>query len=239
MNPISLKANAAPPRQILLVDDDLLLHKLLEEYLCQHNYQINALQCGEEISGFLQQQQPDCILLDIMMQGKDGLYWLKWLKENHTHIPVMLLSAKKLMGDRLQGLELGADDYLTKPFHPKELLIRMRNIMRDKPQNNGRVIHKIGNSFFDPVHEHLERGDTTIKLTTQENSLLHFFCQNHGQILTRDAISHAMSGNDHQPMNRSIDMTINRLRKKLDDSATDPRYLCTVWRKGYRLILDP
>jgi DNA-binding response OmpR family regulator len=111
--------------------------------------------------------------------------------------------------------------------------------MRDKPHSNGRIVHKIGNSLFNPVHEHLERDDTTIKLTTQENSLLQFFCQNPGQILTRDAISHAMYGNDHQPMNRSIDMTINRLRKKLDDSATDPRYLCTVWRKGYRLILDP
>ena len=110
--------------------------------------------------------------------------------------------------------------------------------MRDKPPNNGRVIHKIGRSLFDPVHEHLEREDTTIKLTTQESGLLQFFCQNPGQILTRDAISHAMYGNEYQPMNRSIDMTINRLRKKLDDNTSTPRYLCTVWRKGYRLTLE-
>ena len=238
MNLISSNASDAPARQILLVDDDILLHKLLEEYLCQNDYHIDALQCGEEISEFLQHQQPDFILLDIMMPGKDGLHWLRWLKKYHEHIPVMLLSAKKSAQERLQGLEFGADDYLTKPFHPKELLIRIRNIMRDRPLANGRVIHKIGSSFFDPVHEHLERDNTTIKLTTQESGLLQFFCQNPGQILTRDAISLALYGNDYQPMNRSIDMTINRLRKKLDDNATTPRYLCTVWRKGYRLTLD-
>ncbi len=238
MNSIAPTAKDTPVRRILLVDDDLLLHQLLEEYLCQHDYQIDALSCGEEIINFLQHQRPDFILLDIMMPGQDGLHWLKWLKKHHKHMPVMLLSAKKSAEERLQGLELGADDYLTKPFHPKELLIRIRNIMRDKPLNNGRVIHKIGRSLFDPVHEHLEREDTTIKLTTQESGLLQFFCQNPGQILTRDAISHAMYGNEYQPMNRRIDMTINRLRKKLDDNTSTPRYLCTVWRKGYRLTLE-
>ena len=238
MNSIAPTAKDTPVRRILLVDDDLLLHQLLGEYLYLHNYQIDMLPCGEEIIHFLQTQEPELILLDIMMPGKDGLYWLNWLKKHRPSTPVMLLSAKKSAEERLQGLELGADDYLTKPFDPKELLIRIRHVMRDKPPNNGRVIHKIGRSLFDPVHEHLEREDTTIKLTTQESGLLQFFCQNPGKILTRDAISHAMYGNEYQPMNRSIDMTINRLRKKLDDNTSTPRYLCTVWRKGYRLTLE-
>lgn len=237
MNPISQKVDDAPVHRILLVDDDILLQKLLEEYLCAQNYQIDALLCGEEISNFFLYQKPDLILLDIMMPGKDGLHWLLWLKTHYPQIPVMLLSAKKSAQERLQGLELGAEDYLTKPFHPKELLIRIRNIMRHKTLHNGYVIHQIGSNLFDPVHEHLERDNTFIKLTTQESNLLDFFCQHPGKILTRDAISHAMNGNDYHPMNRSIDMTINRLRTKLADHP--PRYLCTVWRKGYRLTLAP
>lgn len=238
MNTVVTQLNNTPTCQILLVDDDLLLHKLLEEYFVELGYQIHALPNGEEISDFFQHHQPDIILLDIMMPGgKDGLYWLGWLKEQYPQIPVMLLSAKKSAQERLQGLEIGADDYLTKPFHPKELLIRIRNIMRHAPQKNGHMI-QIGSNLFDPTRERLERDNTIIKLTTQESSLLLFFCQNSGQTLTRDAISHAMNGNEHQPMNRSIDMTINRLRKKLGDDATDPQHLCTVWRKGYRLTLE-
>lgn len=237
MNAVATKLNNTPTCRILLVDDDVLLHKLLEEYFAECDYQFHALSNGEKIINFFRQHQPDIILLDIMMPGgKDGLYWLGWLKEQYPQIPVMLLSAKKSAQERLQGLETGADDYLTKPFHPKELLIRIRNIMRHAPQKNGHMI-QIGSNLFDPRHERLERDNTSIKLTTLETSLLLFFCRNAGQILTRDAISLAMNGNDHQPMNRSIDMTINRLRKKLGDDANSPQHLCTVWRKGYRLTL--
>ncbi|MGB3916377.1 MAG: response regulator transcription factor [Thiothrix litoralis] len=224
---------------MLLVDDDILLHQLLEVYLCEHHYHLDWLCCGEDMDEFLQHQTPDLILLDIMLPGKDGLHWLSWLKNNHNHIPVMLLSAKKSAEERLQGLEFGAEDYLTKPFHPKELLIRIRNIMRRSPQPHEHGIYRIGNNLFDLVHEQLERDNKLIKLTTQESSLLQFLCQHAGQILTRDSISHAINGNEHQPLNRSIDMTINRLRKKLGEDTASPRHLCTVWRKGYRLTLAP
>ncbi|SEA18229.1 two-component system, OmpR family, phosphate regulon response regulator OmpR [Thiothrix caldifontis] len=237
MNLINPPINAISNRQILLVDDDLLLHKLLAEYLLGHHYHLHTLPNGEGISNFCQHQQPDIILLDIMMPGEDGIHWLKWLKANHPTIPVMLLSAKKSAQERLQGLEVGADDYLTKPFHPKELLIRMHNIMRHQPVKHIQTI-KIGSNVFDPEQEKLERDNTIIKLTAQETSLLRFLCQNAGQILTRDAISHAINGNDYHPLNRSIDMTINRLRKKLGDDAHSPQYLRTIWRKGYRLTLN-
>lgn len=225
-----------PRREILLVDDDVVLHALLQEYLTEHHYRIHTLLNGEEIDSFCQNSQPDLILLDIMLPGKDGLYWLEWIKKHHPHLPVMLLSAKKSADERLAGLEVGADDYLTKPFHPKELLIRLQKIIRNPaPPNN---LIAIGDNLFDPLHEKLERDGTVIKLTTQENRLLQFFCQNAGQVLTRDAISHAMNGNEHPPLNRSIDMTINRLRKKLGDDAHDPQHLRTIWRKGYRLLLN-
>ncbi|WML89485.1 response regulator transcription factor [Thiothrix lacustris] len=225
--------------RVVLIDDDILLHKLLEMYLFEHHYQLQSLSCGEEIRDFISQQTPDLILLDIMLPGKDGLHWLNWLKHNYPNIPVMLLSAKKSAEERLIGLEFGADDYLTKPFHPKELLIRIRKIMRHPTLANKHVTYQIGSNLFNPAHEHLERNNQLIKLTTQESSLLQFFCQRPDEILTRDCISQALNGNEHQPLNRSIDMTINRLRKKLGDHASNPRYLCTVWRKGYRLTLAP
>lgn len=225
-----------PNHKILLVDDDILLHALLQEYLTAHDYSIHGLLNGEEIDKFCQNNQPDLILLDIMLPGKDGLHWLEWIKKNHPHLPVMLLSAKKSPDERLAGLEIGADDYLTKPFHPKELLIRIQNIIRHIPTKPNNFI-VIGNNLFDPMNSKLERDSTIIKLTTQENHLLQLFCQNTGQILTRDAISYALNGNEHQPLNRGIDMTINRLRKKLGDKAHNPTHLRTIWRKGYRLTL--
>ncbi|UOG92235.1 MAG: response regulator transcription factor [Candidatus Thiothrix sulfatifontis] len=222
--------------QILFVDDDVVLHALLQAYLTAHNYGLHSLFNGEEIDGFCQNCQPDLILLDIMLPGKDGLHWLKWIKKHHPDLPVMLLSAKKSADERLVGLETGADDYLTKPFHPKELLIRIQKIIRHTPSKPADTL-LIGDNLFDVEHETLTRGGTTVKLTTQEARLLQFFCQNAGQVLTRDAISHALNGNEHQPLNRSIDMTINRLRKKLGDDAQAPQHLRTIWRKGYRLTL--
>ncbi|OQX05138.1 MAG: hypothetical protein BWK73_34420 [Thiothrix lacustris] len=231
--------HGTPSHQILLVDDDVVLHALLQEYLTAHDYGLHSFFNGEEIVDFCQHYQPDLVLLDIMLPGKDGLYWLEWIKKHHPHLPVMLLSAKKSANERLAGLERGANDYLTKPFHPKELLIRIQNILRHIPDKPDKHLIPIGDNWFDPLHEKLERDHTAIRLTTQEARLLQFFCQNAGQILTRDAISQAINGNDHPPLNRSIDMTINRLRKKLGDDAHNPRHLRTIWRKGYRLTLSP
>lgn len=203
-----------------------------------HACKIHSLPNGEGLQDFLQAQTPDLIILDIMMPGRNGLYWLSWLKDNHPEIPVLIMSAKDSMDDRMQGLELGAEDYLTKPFHPKELLIRLRNILRNKPAHKDQLI-KIGEHYFDPAHERLIRQNTAIKLTSLETRLLEFFCQNAGQTLTRDAISIALHGNEHHPMDRGIDMHINRLRKKIEGDISQPRYLHTVWRKGYRLTLNP
>lgn len=221
---------------ILLVDDDLLLQKLLEDFLSLHACKIHLLPNGEGLHDFLHAQVPDLIILDIMMPGRNGFYWLSWLKENHPEIPVLILSSKGSADDRVHGLELGAEDYLPKPFHPKELLIRLRNILRNKPLHNSQLI-RIGEHYFDPVQELFIRNNTPIKLTTLETRLLEFFCQNAGQILTRDAISLALHGNEHYPMARGIDMHVNRLRKKIEDDIAHPRCLHTICAK--RLSPDP
>ncbi|MBU0656965.1 MAG: response regulator transcription factor [Gammaproteobacteria bacterium] len=219
--------------RILIVDDDEILQNLLEEYLRPHGFKISCLSSGAKIADHLKINLPDLILLDIIMPGKNGLYWLAYLKRLHPHLPVLMLSAQSGANDRLRGLELGADDYLIKPFHPKELLIRLRKILGIKqPQANGYI--KIGEQFFNPERELLLGKGQTIKLTTQEARLLTFFCKNAGQTLTRDALSQALHGSDHAPMDRKIDMQITRLRKKLEPDLGTPRHLHTVWRKGYR-----
>lgn len=229
--------NGKTINHILLVDDDVLLHKLLEEYFNIHGHHLYSLKEGEGIGNFLQQRRPDMIILDIMMPGKDGLYWLGWLRTHYPQIPVLLLSAKRTAHDRVKGFELGAADYLIKPFHPKELLIRVNNILHNRQIADNKLI-KLGNYLFDPTQEKLLNNNTQIKLSTLESHLLLFFCQNAGQTLTRDDISYALNGNEHHPMNRSIDMAVTRLRKKLGDDKDAPQYLHTVWRKGYRLTLN-
>lgn len=223
---------------ILLVDDDILLRVLLEEFVVTHGCLLHSLGQGDHLVEYLQNQQPDLIALDIMMPGKDGLYWLAWLRDHYPLLPVLLLSTKASARDRLKGLELGAEDYLIKPFHPKEFLIRAGHILRNKSIPR-RTLTQIGEYQFDPLHECLFHHDRQIRLTTLETRLLSFFCQNAGQTLTRDAISHALTGNEHQPLNRSIDMAINRLRKKLGENLTAPKHLYTVWRKGYRFVIQP
>lgn len=223
---------------ILLVDDDILLRVLLEEFVVMHGCVLHSLGQGDEMVEYLQGQQPDLIALDIMMPGKDGLYWLGWLRDNHPLMPVLLLSTRASARDRLKGLELGADDYLIKPFHPKEFLIRVGHILRNTAMPRS-ILTQIGEYQFDPVHECLFHRDAQIRLTTLETRLLSFFCQHSGQTLTRDAISHALTGNEHQPLNRSIDMAVNRLRKKLGEDLAAPKHLHTVWRKGYRFVINP
>ncbi|MBJ6611715.1 MAG: response regulator transcription factor [Candidatus Thiothrix moscowensis] len=223
-------------RNILIVDDDSVLQKLLEEYLPLHGFAVQGIANGDKIEDYLYAYSPALVVLDIVLPGKSGLYWLKHLKTVYPQLPVLVLSAQGNATDRLRGLELGANDYLPKPFHPKELLIRIRNILHSHPLSSTGTI-RIGDHLFDPERELLLRKDGTIKLTSLDSLLLNFFCQHPGKVLSRDAISHALHGNDHAPLDRSIDMRINRLRKKLESDLDNPRHLHTVWRKGYRFIL--
>lgn len=221
------------PYKLLVVDDDIVLQNLLEEFFRQYDLETACLSSGEEIKKYLNYQQPDIIVLDIIMPGKNGLYWLAWLQKHYPQIPVLILSAQSKADERLQGLELGAIDYLTKPFHPKELLIRVRRILNIK-QPEVSNFFKIGEQFFDPKRELLLNSGQSIKLTTLDAKLLAFLCKHEGETLTRDSISHALHNIEHDPMDRKIDMQVTRLRKKIEPDPGTPRHLHTVWRKGYR-----
>ncbi len=236
INWLRFKLNNNHAHRILLVDDDVLLQNLLVEYLSAHDFEVATLTNGEDIAKVLNSYQVELVALDIVMPGKDGLYWLEWLRKQYPHIPVLILSARYSAKDRLKGLELGAFDYLIKPFHPKEFLIRIQNYLKRRSQLEERPI-QIGEQLFDPTLGVLVQGAHIVKLTALEMRLLSFLCQHPGEILTRDAISYTLHGSEHHPMNRNIDMQINRLRKKLGDNSHMPKHIHTVWRKGYRLVL--
>ncbi len=232
------KQRTTDPINVLVIDDDAVLQAFVEAFLIQHGYTVCSAENGDIACKMLASQLPDIIVLDIIMPGRDGLFWLGWLKEYYPQIPVIILSSKTTPDDRVAGLDMGADDYLSKPFHPKELLIRINHVLRRPVQETAgpQPALKIGDCHFQPDQELLIHTDNTrqIRLSPSETRLLLFLCRHADTTLTRDAISFSMHGNEHHPLDRRIDMQINRLRKKLNTITDASQHLHTVWRKGYR-----
>lgn len=236
------KHHEITPVSVLVIDDDPMLQTFVETFLVAHGYRVFRAENGESARAVLASQTPDIITLDIIMPGKDGLFWLKWLNQNYPQIPVIILSCKTSPDERVAGLDMGADDYLSKPFHPRELLIRIRNILNRSSAEipDQQPVLKIGSCHFYPEQALLvntENNALQIKLSSLESHLLWFLYRHAGTTLTRDAISLDIYGMEHNPLDRRIDMQMNRLRKKLDTLTDASNHLHTVWRKGYRFTV--
>lgn len=229
------KASDLEPSKILLVDDDEVLQQLLQEFLTSQGYLVSILSNGESVARFLDENSVDVIVMDILLPGQDGLHWLTWVKKNYQSLPVLILSSQRAVDDRIAGLQLGAEDYLIKPFHMTELLLRLKTVLRHKRPAEIKLSQSY-NYCFDPEHALFFRDGKTIKLTTTETRLMRFLFDHAGKIVTRDEISEALRGNSHHPLDRSIDVHMNRLRKKIEDKPNLPKYLNTVWGKGYRFL---
>lgn len=235
------KVGKTSPLSVLVIDDDQVLQAFVKTFLVEQGYSVLSAENGEAARRILTSYTPEIITLDIVMPGKDGLFWLGWLKKNYPQIPVIILSCKTAPDERVAGLDLGADDYLSKPFHPKELLIRInKTLSRTSPgESEQETVLKIGNCYFHPKQELLVNSDKTLqtRLSPSEARLLMFLHRHAETTLTRDAISFALYGNEHNPLDRRIDMQMNRLRKKLETLTDASCHLHTVWRKGYRFTL--
>lgn len=229
------KANDAESNKILLVDDDEVLQQLLHKFLTAQGYHVSVLASGERIAEFLNLNSVDVIVMDVLLPGENGLHWLSWVKQHYSQLPVLILSSQQAVDDRIAGLQLGADDYLIKPFHMTELLLRLKNILRHRRPTETRLSDSY-TYCFDPEHGLFFRDGQTVKLTTTETRLMRFLFDHAGKIVTRDQISEALRGNSHHPLDRSIDVHMNRLRKKIEAKPNLPKYLNTVWGKGYRFI---
>ena len=226
---------------ILVVDDDPALCELLESYLSQQGYQVSTAEDGSAMDRFLAGHRPDLVVLDLMLPGEDGLSIAKRLRVSHAGIPILMLSARGDDVDRIVGLEVGADDYLPKPFNPRELLARIRAVLRRQhgataaePGTDQERKYHFGPFRLDMINQELHRGDQLVPLTSGEYALLKIFVEHPRRVLSRDTLVDLLKGYERSPYDRSIDVRGTRLRRKIEDDPTAPVYIRTVWGEGYR-----
>ena len=223
---------------IYVVDDDPGIRDLLSEYLAGQGFDVACAEGGAALDGLLEKARPDLLVLDLMMPGEDGLSIARRLKGQAGTPPIIMLSAKGEDIDRIIGLEVGADDYLAKPFNPRELLARIRAVMRRGSPPPAAAAESIKVVEFGPYSVNLDahslsRGDEEIELTSGEFSLLEIFVAHPNRALSRDWLMDQLRGFERDPFDRSIDVRVNRLRKKIEDDPASPRYIKTVWGQGY------
>lgn len=222
-------------KNLLFVDDDEIMQCMLYKYFTAQYFSVKCLFDGHELPVFLNKNKVDLIVLDVMLPDKNGIYWLKWLCQYYSHIPVIMASVKTSEDERLIGLENGARDYLVKPFQSKELLIRIENILgANIPVSDGKFI-QIGELKLDTERCTVFKRGAEIKLTELEADILKLLHINSGAVISRDDIMGQIRGTIHNPLDRSIDIHINKLRKKIEDNSAEPTYIRTVRGKGYRL----
>lgn len=222
---------------ILVVDDDARLRSLLARYLRDNNFYVSVARDAKEARVFIKQYKLDIIILDVMMPNETGIEFLSKLRKE-SKLPVILLTAMGETMDRIEGLEKGADDYLPKPFEPKELLLRINNIIRRYPSERQTSSNKLnlGSCVFDTNKRELtdSNGDI-IHITPVEQSLLSILGQKVAQVFSREQLADALGTSQSL---RSIDVQITRLRKKIEEDSKNPRYLQTVRGKGYVLLIE-
>jgi two-component system phosphate regulon response regulator OmpR len=221
---------------ILVVDDDTRLRELLRKYLAERGYVVATATDAADARATLAGLAFDLIVLDVMMPGEDGLSLTRWLRENGGP-PILLLTAMGEVDDRIRGLESGADDYLAKPFEPRELLLRIASILRRLPKPEPEVAAELGLGAFvwDLGRSELRRGDEVVRLTTAETQLMDILAEAAANAVSRDDLA-ARTGSAANP--RAVDVQVTRLRKKLEDDPRNPRYLQTVRGQGYLLRPD-
>jgi len=227
--------------KILVVDDDIKLCKLLCQYLDKQGFAVSCVNDGTSMDAYLSKSFVDLIILDLMLPGENGLSIIKRLN-NKLSIPIIMLSASGEDIDRIIGLEMGADDYLAKPFNPRELLARIRSVLRRQqsplsaPTEESSGLYRFGSYQFNTNNQTLLRNDEPVTLTSGELSLLEIFIANPKQVLSRDTLLEKLKGYDCAPFDRSIDVRIMRLRQKIEPDTTTPIYIQTVWGEGYKFI---
>lgn len=222
---------------ILIIDDDEKLNHLLENYLQDFGYHIVAATHPEEGLKQLKNDPPHLVILDVMLPGMDGLEVCKTIRKSST-VPIIMLTARGEVTDRIVGLEIGADDYLPKPFEPRELVARIQTILRRTHLELKEELLEFGELVIDlPKHSVQLRGNL-VNLTTTEFAALSFLVRNPGKVLDRDQILDELKGIEADAFNRTVDITMSRLRSKLQDDPKQPTYIKTVWGAGYVFIGD-
>ena len=218
---------------ILVVDDDDRIRNLLKDYLSNNNYIVSTAENAERAKEKINYIKFDIIILDVMMPGQDGYDLTRDIKKRFK-IPIILLTAKGEVENRIKGLEIGADDYIGKPFEPKELLLRIKNIIKNTNKLNLNVAHTIGKAIVDLSKLKIDLNDKSKKINNSEKKVLVEMLSNPGKTFSRDEIG-KISGIKQE---RSIDVMITRLRQKIETDPKNPKYLQTIRGLGYVLWIE-
>lgn len=231
------------PLHLLVVDDDDRIRGLLQKFLIRQGYLVTTAGDAGRARRLMAGLDFDLVVLDVMMPGEDGIALTRAWRAAGQMVPVLLLTARGETENRIDGLESGADDYLVKPFEPRELLLRINAILRRVPQplkTSAPVARSltIGPLRYDIERSELWQGDQPVRLTTTEVALMRIFAARAGEVVGRDKLVAELGGEAGQASERAVDVQITRLRRKLESDPKQPRYLQTVRGEGYRLAPD-
>jgi two-component system phosphate regulon response regulator OmpR len=230
-----------PDSHLLIVDDDERIRTLLQKFLIRNGFLVSAARDSAHARRILSGLDFDLIILDVMMPGEDGISLTKEVRKN-SDTPILLLTAKGETQDRILGLEAGADDYLAKPFEPKELLLRLNAILRRVPAQDEaaplpKVMH-LGQVHYDVDRGEMWQGEDRLRLTATESQLMRIFSSKPGVPLSRSNLVEQLGRDGGQAQERAVDVQITRLRRKIEQDSKQPRYLQTVRGAGYMLVLE-
>lgn len=233
------------PKKLMVVDDDARIRDLLRRYLSQEGYEVFVAEDSKAMSRIMVKERFDLIVLDLMLPGEDGLSICKRLRASKDQTPIIMLTAKGEDVDRIIGLEVGADDYLPKPFNPRELLARISAVLRRQPSpelpgapSREDVTVVFGPFSLDLARRELSKNGEAVSLTTGEFAMLKALVRHPRQPLSRDRLAELARGRDYEAFDRSLDVAISRLRKIIETDPAHPRYIQTVWGVGYVFVPD-
>jgi two-component system, OmpR family, phosphate regulon response regulator OmpR len=223
---------------LLVVDDDLKLRDLLRRYLTEQQFDVSLAADSLAMNKLMVKQRFDLIVLDLMLPGEDGLSILRRLRGSNDGTPVILLTAKGEDIDRIIGLEMGADDYLAKPFNPRELVARIHAVLRRRPAEVAPGVPETGEVSFGEFRLSLAtrtlfKGSEAVQLTTGEFALLKVFVRNPKVPMAREKLMNLARGRDYENFDRSLDVQVSRLRKLIEQDPSKPHFIQTVWGIGY------
>ncbi len=230
--------------KVLVVDDDMRLRNLLERYLVEQGFQVRSAADSDQMDRHLERENFHLLVLDLMLPGEDGLSICRRLRQKGNEIPIVMLTAKGDEVDRIIGLELGADDYLPKPFNPRELLARIKAVLRRRPsevpgapsQEETEVV--FGQYRLNLATREMFRGEEPVQLTSGEFAVLKVLVSNPREPMSRDKLMNQARGRDYSALERSIDVQVSRLRRLIEEDPSNPRYIQTVWGLGYVFVPD-
>ena len=222
---------------ILIIDDDTKLNQLLVDFFREFGFRTITAVRPEDGLKRLRQEAPDLIILDVMLPGMNGFEVCKTIRQSST-VPIIMLTARGMVTDKVVGLELGADDYLPKPFEPRELVARIQSVLRRARGMEESEVRSFGRLEINFAKRIVKLDGAIVDLTTNEFAALALLVTNKGKVLNRDQILVELRGIESDAFNRSVDITMSRLRHKLRDDPKNPSFIKTVWATGYMFIED-